>query len=345
MSVRFPPPLGPGDRIAVTSPSSGVLAALRPRLDFCVSWLRERGYDVVVGSAMSGTGVVSAPAEERAEELMSFLLDPSVRAVVPPWGGELAVEILPFLDLGALAAAPPTWFVGYSDCTTVLLPLLVGAGWAGIHGQNLMDTPYELPPEISHWAEVAGLAPDTSFTQSAARLHRSAAAGVDRWEDDPSCSSYTLDTPGRWRLLDPGAGTVSVTGRLVGGCIEVLGTLAGSAYGDVRKWAETSAPEGTIVYVEAAEEHAITIARGLWSLRLAGWFEHANAVLVGRTHAPASGDFTQDDAVRSALAGLDVPVILDVDCGHVVPQLALVNGALAHVVIDESEQTITQTLS
>ena len=61
MSIRFPAPLRRGDRIAVTSPSSGVPAELIGRLDFCVQHLRDRGFDVVVGTCMDGTGVVSAP--------------------------------------------------------------------------------------------------------------------------------------------------------------------------------------------------------------------------------------------------------------------------------------------
>jgi muramoyltetrapeptide carboxypeptidase LdcA involved in peptidoglycan recycling len=48
--------------------------------------------------------------------------------------------------------------------------------------------------------------------------------------------------------------------------------------------------------------------------------------------------------VRSALAGLDVPVVLDVDCGHVPPHLALVNGALAEVVVSPRERTLVQHL-
>lgn len=100
-----------------------------------------------------------------------------------------------------------------------------------------------------------------------------------------------------------------------------------------------------MVYVEASGDEALDIARDLWRMRLAGWFDRANAVLVGRTTAPGSGDFTQRDAVTSALGDLDVPVILNVDCGHVPPHLALVNGALAQVVFDGDEQTITQTLS
>lgn len=79
-------------------------------------------------------------------------------------------------------------------------------------------------------------------------------------------------------------------------------------------------------------------------MRLAGWFSHANAVLVGRTKAPSDQAFTQVDAVRSALSDLDVPVILDVDCGHVPPQLVLVNGAVTDLTIDNTTQTITQHL-
>jgi len=86
MSLRYPAPLQPGDRIGVTAPSSGVPAALRGRLDFAVEHLRGRGYDVVVGRCMDGVGIVSAPARERADELGRMLADPDIRAVVPPWG-------------------------------------------------------------------------------------------------------------------------------------------------------------------------------------------------------------------------------------------------------------------
>jgi hypothetical protein len=41
MSIRYPVPLRPGDRIAVTSPSRGVSSQLRPRLDFCLKQLRD----------------------------------------------------------------------------------------------------------------------------------------------------------------------------------------------------------------------------------------------------------------------------------------------------------------
>ena len=109
-------------------------------------------------------------------------------------------------------------------------------------------------------------------------------------------------------------------------------------------FASAHAPEGLIVYVEAAESPAYTIARDLWRMRLAGWFDHANAVMVGRTRAPDYPGFSQRDAVRRALGELEVPVILDVDCGHVPPHLALLNGAVSEVTMAGSTQTITQHL-
>lgn len=79
-------------------------------------------------------------------------------------------------------------------------------------------------------------------------------------------------------------------------------------------------------------------------LRPAG-FDAAVAMLVGRTAGPDDERFSQRDVGRSALGDLGLPVVLDVDCGHLPPHLALVNGALAQVVVDGEQQTVTQTLA
>lgn len=338
MTIRYPRPLRPGDTIGVTSPSSGVEDRLRPRLDAAFASLRSRGYDVVVGACMGADGATSAPKAERAAELTRMLINPDVRAVVPPWGGELAIDLLDQLDWEALTDAEPTWLVGFSDLTTLMLPLTLRLGWATLHGSNLMDTPYEPPAGLLHWTEVAAAA--EPFTQTSPCRYR--ADGWDDYVGEPTVSTMTLDSAGAWTVLD--RGQVDVTGRLLGGCIETLSPLAGTAYADVPAFADEHAADGLVVYLEAAESDAFTVARALHGLRLAGWFDRARAVLIGRTSAPDSRGFSQRAAVQDALGGLDVPVVLDVECGHVQPFLPLVNGALARVVVDGDGGRITQTL-
>ena len=342
MSVLFPAPLQPGDRIAVTSPSSGVPDRLRGRLDFALAAVRERGYDVVVGDCMDGATHVSAPAAQRAAELESFLTDPAVRAVIPPWGGETAIDLVPLLDWEAIGAAEPTWFVGFSDISTLLTPLTLLTGVATLHGNNLMDTPYAVPEPLLSWLDIATLPRGSSFTQASPGIHR--VGSWDDWTAHPDVTEHTYNGTGTWTRLDGGTAAVDVTGRLIGGCIETLCNLAGSRFADVERFAEHHAPEGLIVYVEASGDDAATICRNLHGMRLAGFFARASAVLIGRTAAEDHPTLTQSEAVLDALGSLGVPLIADVECGHVPPYLPIVNGALGRLRYSEDHRSLTQTL-
>ncbi|MFF3286137.1 S66 peptidase family protein [Streptomyces sp. NPDC003023] len=341
MSVRYPQPLRPGDRVGITSPSSGVPKELGARLDVAIREVEARGYEVVVGRCMDGAGHVSAPAADRASELMSMLTDPGIRAVVPPWGGETAIDLLPLLDWDRLRESEPTWLVGYSDMSTVITPLTLLTGTATVHGNNLMDTPCRAPEGLLSWLDIAASPHGRTFTQTPPDRHRGAA-----WDDyriNPEVSEFTLDTPGRWTRLD-GEGDVEAEGRLIGGCIEMLCNLTGSAHLDVSAFARAESPEGLLVYVEAAGDEALTICRNLHGMRLAGFFDAANAILVGRTSAPDAPSLTQHQAVLDALGPLNVPIVADVECGHVPPYMPIVNGARGRVVHTSTRSELTQTL-
>ena len=334
MDLRFPSPLRPGDRIGVTAPSSGVSGAAALRIDFCIAWLRGRGFGVVVGDCMDGSTHTSAPREERAAELTAMLVDPAIRTVVPPWGGVTAIDLVDLLDYDAIAAADPTWVVGFSDSTTWMLPLLLRSGLASIHGDNLADTPYDVPDGLAHWLDLA------TATEPVTQRESGIVTDWWRFEEDPAATTWKPAGHGTWELL--GGGSVDVTGRLVGGCTETVAAIAGTPYGDVRAFGEEHGP--LVAYVEASEDEAFTICRHLHTLRLAGWFDDAAAILVGRTPAPGSeGGFEQRDAVIDALGMLDVPIVLDVEIGHVPPHLPLVNGATARIVVDGDTREITQS--
>lgn len=291
---------------------------LWPRLEVAVRDLEHRGYAVRIGSCMDGSRHVSAPKQQRA------------------------IDLLDLLDWDALAAAEPTWLVGYSDISTLMVPLNLRSGWATLHGANLMDSPYTAPAGLAHWTEVA--AATGPVTQRAPGKFRTA-RHVD-YVDTPSVATYELDAEGGWSVLGGGdsGGDAEVHGRLIGGCVETLGAISGTAYADVAAFGRAHADEGILVYLEACDFGAYDVARILHGFRLAGWFEHANAILIGRPLAPDAGGFSQHDAVVDAFAELDMPVILDVDCGHVSPFLPLVNGASATVTVRDGCGEVTQRL-
>lgn len=335
--TTYPRPLVAGDVVGVTSPSAGIGGEHRPRFEVALEAVRARGWRTRVGDQMDGTGIAAGPAAARADELVALLRDPEVRAVVPPWGGEVAIDLLDRIDWDTLAD-DPTWLVGFSDISTLLVPLTLLTGVATVHGANLMDTPYRVPEPLLGWPDVVTADPGATLTQGAAVRYR--AAGHDDWGLDPGVSEYTFDTPGGWTRLD-GAGDVEASGRLIGGCLETVTHLVGTPYGDLAAW---DAPEGLVVYLESAEGNAADAARRLFQLRYAGWFDRATAVLIGRTPGPDLPGYTHRDAARHALADLGIPVIADVDFGHLAPQLSLVNGALATITHTGGGSSISQAL-
>ncbi len=215
-SIRYPKPLKPGDRIGVTSPSAGVEPEMQPRLEFAVDYLRARGYDVVVGRCMDATHVTSAPASLRAAEFMEFYTDPSIHAIVPPWGGELAIDLMPWIDFDSMADIEPTWVLGYSDITTVMLPMTILAGIATVHAPNLMDTPYRTVSPLLHWLDFLAAPTGSTLAQGPSPLYMG--KGYHDYREHPEVRDWNPEQSGAWKLFG-GAPQAYASGRLIGGCV------------------------------------------------------------------------------------------------------------------------------
>ncbi len=341
MAIRYPRPVRKGDLIGVTSPSSGIGASMRARFEFCKRRIEEQGYRVRVGELLYSDDIVSGPSSARAEELMNMLLDPDVALVMPPWGGELLINILEELDFAELTLAPPTWFAGWSDGSVFTLPLAVHTGIASLHGMNFMDSAFSPAEGVAAWMDALGLEPGGSFEQRSLAAHQ---RGFKDYVTHPDITAWEPSVPSRWKILGAER-SIAASGRMIGGCMDVLCRLVGTPYGDLERFAGEQAPEGLIVFLENCEAKAADACRALHQFKLAGWFEHANAVLIGRTKAEPTDAFTQMDAIADALSDLDVPVLHDVDISHVPPQLMVMNGALGTVRYEAGGKAVlTQSL-
>ena len=51
-----------------------------------------------------------------------------------------------------------------------------------------------------------------------------------------------------------------------------------------------------------------------------------------------------EEIIEKSIGSLDIPIILDADIGHVMPQLAIVNGAIINVISENGKGVIETKL-
>src|SRR3989344_6148887 len=107
MDLIKPKRLERGDTIGIISPSAGLAAIFPHRLDNAVKFLKSQGYRTKEFSCTrKNNGWESAPAEERAKDVMNAFTDPEVKAIICEIGGNTINKILKFLDFGKIKENP-----------------------------------------------------------------------------------------------------------------------------------------------------------------------------------------------------------------------------------------------
>jgi muramoyltetrapeptide carboxypeptidase LdcA involved in peptidoglycan recycling len=347
--MKYPNPLTKGSTIGITAFSSGISPKHNARFECVTNHLKSLGFNIVLGDCLYDQGKhVSGSAKQRAEELMSMLLDGSIDAIYPPWGGEVAMELLPLIDFERLKQARPKWILGFSDVSTISATFACKLGWATGHCSNLMDlSPSSNDPLTSNTLGYFATPSGESFTQFSLPHYAS------QWPDfvNQPESGLNLDTETQWQwLTKPKLGEV-IEGRLIGGCWDTLSHLFGTEYLDLKAMSERH-PEGLILYLENAEMPPTEVARSILSMEYRGIFDCINGLLIGRSAAPDETDsnrLSYYECLRQYLSDLPIPIMIDLDIGHKPPNLTLINGALASVALGKKSGkligSITQTLA
>lgn len=343
--MKYPKPLKTNRSIGITGPSGGIEPRFNRRFELAKSNFIAKGFAVKEGQALHGQHKhVSASKEVRAADFMKMWSDPSINAIIPPWGGELLIEILPLLDFNKLAETPAKWVMGYSDTSTLLFSLTLMTDTATIHGCNFMDYIPEQADELTVHAH------DILKTETGVYLEQKSSSHYQsKWTDiinEPE-KPFNCDTPTVWKSLDDRT-SVQMSGRLMGGCLDVLRSLVGTPYGNLPKFIKNYSSDGVILYLENCELKPCDVARSLWQMRFAGWFDGISGIVFGRsTGADASKPehLTYLEALKSVLGDLNIPVLIDADIGHQPPQMTLINGALAKIHFESGRATVGQTLA
>ena len=117
-----------GSKVGITACSNGYDVSYEPKLrELCVT-LEEIGLRPVLSKCIYAKNFVfNGTGEEKARELMKFFEDKKIEAIFDISGGNLANEVLAFLDYETIKNNPKPMF-GYSDLTTVLNAIYAKTG-------------------------------------------------------------------------------------------------------------------------------------------------------------------------------------------------------------------------
>ena len=331
--MRIPPYLKDSGCIGFVAPSFGCATEpYRSAFDNALKKFASLGYRTLPGPncyLAEGIGISNKPDKCAAELQDAYLSDRS-DVLISVGGGELMCEILPYLDLDALRAAAPKWYMGFSDNTNFTFLSAALLDTAAIYGPC---------------ASTFGMEPWHPSLEDAMALltgRSKVSHGYDRWqlesvrdENDPF-APYNVEKRVRIRRFIGREKTVAplrFEGRLLGGCMDCLYNLIGTPFDGAAAFARRYAGDGVIWFLEACDLDVLSMRRALWAMRQAGWFEGAKGFLIGRPlhWGEKILGLDQYEAVLGVLGDLDVPFLMDVDIGHLPPMMPLVVGARAEV--------------
>ncbi|WP_257348561.1 S66 family peptidase [Pseudalkalibacillus decolorationis] len=338
----YPEPLFKGDTIGIVATSSGVTGVFQKKLDNAIRQVESLGYKCLeTPSVRSNIKLTSTSRKQRAEEFLNLYKNDEVKAIIPPWGGQFLMDILPYLNFEELGNVKPKWILGFSDTSTLLLPLTLKTNTATAHGPNFMDFG-NTPIEASVLQALQGLA-----TKSGTHFHQTNMEFYQKeWlkVTDTSFPPYNLTEKVDWKSLSKEENESLFTGRLLGGCLDTICKLVGTPFAPVTEFIEQYKEDGFIWYFESCDMNATDLYRTLWQMRMNGWFEYCNGFLFGRLEGYEDvGGFTLIDAFKKPLDDLAVPILYDVDLGHIPPQLTFINGSFAEVSYKKGGGQIIQT--
>ncbi len=325
----YPKSLEPGFHIGVTATSAGFTEETDLiRLESGIKHFNDLGYPVVVtDNVRKCEKGRSSDGATRAYELLQLVQASEVRAILTASGGDYLVEMLPYLDFNIIRENPK-WIQGFSDTTGLTFTITTNLDIATLYANNFSTF------GMGKWH--SSLYDNLSILEGKEIEQQSFEYFQDGYQPRiTGLEEFVLQKEVQWINHYPPNDKqeeLRITGRALGGCLDVCLNLVGTKYDKVKEFAHKYQQDKILWFLESYSLDSEALIRGLWQLREAGWFEHAAGFVFGRPCIySTSTDTTYQEAVLAVLGGLSLPIIFDADIGHKPPQFTMINGAIAHI--------------
>lgn len=331
--MKYPSFLKSGDTLGVTAPSFGIHPDDIERYEKAKQTFRSLGIEVIETPNVHTIGVcASGPAQERAKQFCDLYARKDVKCVVAASGGQLELLIADKLDFYRLDKAEPKWFCGYSDNTVISYLLATRLDTASVYGYGICGLGDDL--HISSTDHIDLITGRKTIFQSYPS-HASKHSFTDNERNN-------YDALTEWRNLQ---GNGSISGRLIGGCLDILGGICGTTADRTASFIKKYGDEGIVWFLESCDLDPSGVARVLWQLKNAGWFNKAVGFVFGRPYiSEEMFGLSFEAAVLEILGDTRLPIITGADIGHVPPILPILCGSYANIQTDGRKATIEYKL-
>lgn len=269
-------------------------------IDKFKTFLVEKGFKVKEGKYIRNhLGYFTSSDEQRAEEFMELIEDPSIAAIFFTRGGWGCARILDLIDYERIRNNPKI-IMGFSDITSLLIAITYKTGLITFHGPN-GNASWDLPSY--QWIE------KLLFSENPILFN----------------ALHMQSTP--QKTLVSG----SAEGELIGGNLSVISGIIGSNY--MPPW------DNKILFLEEVGEEPYRVDRMLTQLKLAGAFDQLKAVIIGQFKKCIAEEpnwaFTVEEVIAYHFSNLTIPVFTGAPIGHVKDKYILPIGQMVQVDADK----------
>lgn len=309
--MLYPKFINKNETIGICAPSAGVGRKLD---SFLLSnrVLRSKGYRIKETASVRKNSDRGGTARQRAREFDELIMDKRVKMIMCAAGGDFMLEMLPYVDFDHVKDNPK-WISGASDPTNLLFTITTNLDIATLYGRNGAGFVEEENRPQSDFLR---------FMEGNIVKQKSYSKYQEFIETISDVTSFDHKVEWIGKLDKP------IEGRLIGGCIDVINKLIGTKYDKTNDFIDRYADDGIVWYFDIFSMTSYNFYMTLLQFKEAGWFRNCKGVLIGRVAFPSVEDRKLDYIKAADKALGKIPHICEMDIGHTVPAMTLINGAL-----------------
>jgi len=332
--LNKPRQLKKGDNLAIISPSWGGPSVFPHIYEEGLSNLKDFGFNIIEfpTAKMDARKLYENP-QIRAEDINNAFADSNIHGIISTIGGSDSIRILKYLDITTIKENPK-FIMGYSDFTTINTYLNIN-GLVTFNGPAIMAGLSQLKSFTQDYKKYVS---DYLFLPKNEHIIPEFATYSDGYPDWMNKNNVGMvNTPKKNEGAHYLQGSGVFSGKLFGGCIEVLEMMKGTDF-----WPARGFWKDKILFLETSENKPSIENVEYWlrNYGVMGVYDEISGILFGRARDYSDEEKENlDDAIISIIKNEfgkpKLPIVSNLNFGHTDPQIILPLGINFEIDIDK----------